>query len=72
VNEGTCKTCGAAIVWVVTGKGAKMPVDKLAERKFVLEPNPMGADAPQLAYSRPVYTSHFVTCPDRDQHRRGA
>jgi hypothetical protein len=30
-NEGTCRTCGETILWCVTEKGNKMPVDIPAE-----------------------------------------
>ncbi len=62
-----CRSCGAEIVWALTDKGKRMPLDALAERRFVLKT--VGGQLTCL--SEPVYTSHFVTCPDADQHRKG-
>lgn len=53
-----CRSCRAKIVWFKTPAGKKMPVDA-----DTVEP----ADE-DLDLSR--HQSHFVSCPNADQHRR--
>ena len=71
-----CRSCGAKIIWTKTTRGAHMPVD--------VEPSPRGnlaltrdgdtvysygtTDA-DLASKRPLYLSHFATCPQRELWR---
>jgi hypothetical protein len=72
-----CRSCGAPVIWTVTERGKRMPVDA--------EPNPQGnirleqstGDAPLTAvYMRErtasveLYTSHFATCPQSRQWRQ--
>ena len=78
-----CRTCGAPVVWCLTDKGKRVPID--------LEPTADGnvvvvdVDPPHtpsahvltknvLAAARecgvPLHLSHFVTCPDADTHRK--
>ncbi len=73
-----CRSCGAEIRWIVTASGRRMPLDA--------EPHPEGnidADGegtgyvvkgPQagdtLIHGRPLYRSHFATCPFAAQHRK--
>jgi hypothetical protein len=61
-----CKTCGAEIFWVtMDGTGKKMPIDA--------HPNPMVlVVSPDKTRARFVdsWTSHFVTCPQADMHRK--
>lgn len=52
-----CRSCGAAIAWLVTASGAKMPVD--AE---TVTPGDTQYDA------RSGHISHFKTCPNADKH----
>lgn len=72
-----CKSCPAQVIWAVTERGKRMPVD--------VDPMP-GANVllteqygqltavvvkPHRAFGRTdLRTSHFVTCPAADQHRR--
>jgi len=77
----TCKSCNAPIVWAITPKGKRAPIDA--------EPSDKGniriqtdAAAPiahylseiELAAARAsgerLHLSHFVTCPQAAQHRR--
>lgn len=53
-NEDTCKTCFAPIVWI-----GKHPCDP---------PVIKGVDAAGKVHA--VRQSHFVTCPQADQHRK--
>lgn len=61
-----CKTCGAEIFWVtMDGSGKKMPIDA--------HPNPMVlVVSPDKTRGRFVesWTSHFITCPQADMHRK--
>lgn len=76
-----CRSCGADMVWVVTRKGKKMPLDP--------KPDPDGGfvydgdtddgtpkvrfipEGPGRAlHEGDRYTSHFSTCPNADERRR--
>ena len=77
-----CRTCGAAIQWVVSQTSGKpMPIDAepVARGNVVI----VGTDetlTPVVVYlkrgeldefdKRPRYVSHFATCPQADEHRR--
>jgi hypothetical protein len=64
MNEGTCRSCHAEIIWAVTERGRRMPLSKASERRrFVLE------HATGIARSVVTYESHFADCPNADQHR---
>ncbi len=68
-----CRTCEAPIVWALTQNGKKMPLDAepSAEGTFVLMNGSTWRAKPEdIAVHRPLHTSHFATCPDRDQHRK--
>lgn len=54
-----CKSCGAAITWVVTNGGKRMPLNP--ERRTVV------TDAGAVVTGR---ESHFATCPQADAWRR--
>lgn len=80
----SCSSCGADVIWCTTTKGKSMPVDKepvdtgnlilehgagvpkaivVGDRGvFDLDDNGGGAPAPR-------YVSHFVTCPNAQEHR---
>ena len=73
-----CRSCGAEVVWVVTEKGKKMPLDR--------DPSPDGRFAKvrvdengdrlvrfvrdEERIGEKLYQSHFETCPNADRHRR--
>lgn len=57
-----CSSCGAAVYWIVTARGKKMPVDPAVPGGQV--PSPLKDGAPGRG------VSHFATCPHADQHRR--
>lgn len=66
-----CRSCGTAIVWTVTEKGKKMPVDKDPVRGgFVLVHDELDPESPPRAISETVHLSHFATCPNADAHRK--
>jgi len=65
-----CRSCNAEIIWTVTDAGKKMPVDR--------EPTGKGIALIPLARDEirsrvvDVHESHFVTCPNADQHRKAS
>jgi hypothetical protein len=81
-----CRSCGAEVLWVLTGNGKRMPVDVQPSEKgnlFVF--TPPGIHAALVAEStssmsaraeyarkddRPRFVSHFATCPNAPQHRK--
>lgn len=73
----TCSSCSAKILWVTTERGRAMPVDRApgVEGNLELEsrPYPLGPLARVVGRKDDGvrrYTSHFATCPNRDEHRR--
>lgn len=74
-----CRSCQASIIWAITASGKRIPIDaEPAERPsglFRLEPAAPGYEFWPRAISvssERVYLSHFVTCPNADQHRKGS
>lgn len=81
-----CRSCGAQVLWVLTGNGKRMPLDatpSAAGNMFVFTPD--NPDAALIAESttstsarasaarvedRPRFLSHFATCPNAAQHRK--
>lgn len=62
-----CKSCGAPIFFVrMKGSSSAMPIDQQSRRMVTLE---SGEGETLVAVMREAYTSHFVTCPNADQHR---
>lgn len=78
-----CSSCGAAIIWCVAPSGRRMPVDaeptdggNLEVTEVTSEPNKppeprclnvSSADRTGKA----LHKSHFATCPQSSQHRKG-
>jgi hypothetical protein len=68
-----CRSCGAPITWAITDKRRRIPLDP--------EPNPAGNIRLDLTHAHiltkgetyygPRYMSHFATCPNAAQHRKG-
>ncbi len=65
-----CRSCGALIVWVVTQNGKRMPVDAQPSEKGNLRID-NGVAYVEPAYEGPKYLSHFATCKQAAQHRKG-
>lgn len=69
-----CKTCGAAIEWVLTRKGKRMPLDVAptlyGEFVVVIENGQLIARKRTPDDLGAARTSHFATCPQAAQHRR--
>lgn len=76
-----CRSCGSEIVWTVTHKGKRMPVDAKPvwdgnirlriEGERVVAEYPGKGHPSLLDDDRPRYVSHFATCDFADEHRRG-
>lgn len=75
--NGTCRSCGAAIVWTVTDAGKRMPVDVIPREwptgRIVLRV--LGSVVQSsVARERPeegnCYVSHYATCPQAANWRR--
>lgn len=71
-----CQACGAPMLWTVTHRGERMPVDPdpRADGNIVIE---LGDDG--VARSRPrdplldagpFHASHFSTCPEAPRFRK--
>lgn len=69
-----CRSCGAPILWATTLNSRSIPLDvdpvaEIPRGAFRLvgtqSPTAEGVDA------GPVYVSHFATCPNADDHRKG-
>lgn len=80
MNRTQCTSCGAAIFFATTATNSKMPMDALPVEGGAFFISPSGqcvhVDSPgefaasARAKKAPLYTSHFVTCPNRDKHRK--
>ena len=72
MNKGTCSSCRCSVFWVVMAKtGKRMPVNVVPAANGTIV---IGADG--LGYvdtnpGRAKFLSHFATCPNAQQHRRG-
>lgn len=66
VRTANCRSCDAAIVWMVTATGRRMPVDADTVDEADLE---FVGGAP-LFDQQLGHVSHFSTCPDHDKWRR--
>jgi len=71
-----CKSCGARIIWTLTMKGKRMPVDAdpvengniaLVEGENVVTSTVV---EPARVPGVLLYVSHFATCPNAAQHRK--
>ena len=71
-GQGTCRSCGAALLWFTTPKGKQMPVDRdafMAEQGGVIdlrgyEVGPSAAKTVLLPFT------HWLTCPNAQHHRK--
>jgi hypothetical protein len=63
-----CRSCQAAVEWVVTINGKPMPLDLGLQLDGNLV---VGSDGiARATEDRPARRSHFATCPHAHQHRR--
>jgi len=73
----TCSTCGAEVIWARTVTGRLMPVDPEpvpGGNIELIKPNdprePLEAHVVTPWFGEKRHVSHFVGCPQADQHRR--
>jgi hypothetical protein len=74
-----CKSCGRPIIFAITAKGRRMPLDAdpVAGGNVLVtqEDEDLRAavvDSASQPVTRPLYRSHFVSCPNAARHRRRA
>lgn len=73
---GTCRSCGAGIRWAlsINGKPTPMDVSPVDDGNRVIF-NGVAMTREQAdergAGPLPLFKSHFATCPNRNQHRKG-
>lgn len=63
-----CRSCGARIWWGLSASGKRAPIDEKPDQRLQVA-GTTAAGVPVLR-SVWVWVSHFVTCPNADQHRR--
>lgn len=74
----SCTSCTAAIIWAVSEKGHRMPVDKDPTPSGNIELRDVGGDTPVAVvhgkndppWAGDRFVSHFATCPRARDHRR--
>lgn len=71
-----CRSCGAAIHWVVTPAGKRMPVNAglvtvvKNESKRIVLITEKGETISDAQPGDKGYVSHFATCPNARRHRK--
>lgn len=60
-ESGYCKFCGKPLLWVSTHGGARMPLDRDYEERWITE----SGTQPMKARKRRTYTCHLDTCPKK-------
>ena len=63
-----CKSCAQPVKWVHMATGGRMLVNLPPEKRVVLTDH--GSPEQEVGEVLDTYTSHFVTCPKADEHRR--
>lgn len=81
VRDGsTCRSCGAAVFWVLSPNGKRMPVDKAPTPAgpYVLTYSVIRNELQAKPFKPPGtpernrFESHFKTCPNASQHSKAA
>lgn len=69
----SCRSCGAPIIWARTVKDKPILLDAQPHEQGNLELRGRVARyvVPDLNATTTRYRSHFVTCPQASEHRRG-
>ena len=72
-----CKSCGRPIFFALTAKGRRMPLDAdpVAGGNVLVTQDGEDlraavVDSASQPVTRPLYRSHFVSCPNAARHRR--
>lgn len=66
---GSCRSCGAAIVWAVTGDGKRVPLNVDAMERRLAQVDELEDGTPVVRSVR-TWVTHFATCPHADTWRR--
>jgi hypothetical protein len=66
-----CKSCGAPIRWAKSLSGRAMPLDEKPNPKgnILLLPSGGAMVVTDTCHHSELFTSHFATCPQANQHR---
>ncbi len=76
-GEGKCRSCGEPVLWVQMVKkggelGKRNCLDviptlsgNIQRKRGQISSDWYGRVVPESERNKPLYTSHFVTCPDR-------
>jgi len=59
-----CKGCGAAIIWIKTAKGKNMPVNAKASPVYQINDQ-------EETFQVMAHIPHWITCPQRDEFKKG-
>ena len=59
-----CRACGAPIIWARTENEKHIPLDAEPVMRFVVDRG--------VARRRWTYETHFTTCPNANEFRKGA
>lgn len=78
MNNATCRSCGARIVWIKTAAGKSMPcnADLITFTRgggpetFVTPEGKIERGKRDRNGALTGYISHFATCPNANRHRR--
>ena len=77
LDRGTCRSCGADIVWVYTLGGKKAPFQPDERGEWEIDngvARRVGPPPTQIELGAPAqpqrYTSHFAACPQADGWRK--
>lgn len=80
-TEARCSSCGRKIIWAYSPAGARLPLDARPVRPYFIDYLALGGSTPR-AIPAPVpellgaptkfYISHYLTCPQADEHSRAA
>ncbi len=66
-----CSSCGAAMTFITTAAGAKMPLSMGSAVVGIPGPVLLWVELePGVWAQRWAYHSHFVHCPNADEHRK--
>lgn len=70
-----CSSCHAPVRWETTVRGKPIPLDPTpvaGAHLFIREDGKVADDRTYPALDdEPRYETHFVTCPNASEHRRG-
>lgn len=72
MREGTCRSCGAKILWAVTTNNKPIPLDDrpASDGNLHLEEGVAYVDLDRERWPGPHYKTHFASCPHAKQHRK--